>query len=282
MQKFQPASDDFKSVNLGCQKEGKFLNLKGFFSVLSKPTMERGMEPHSFYIILPGVLTELAVLAVIFYAYFREPEREKHLLLWFGGFVSIFLGDLASLLFYSEILKHSALEQFFQILATFVFAVGAFDVKLTRKFKWRALFFALIPVIVAIIVLSETVFRGKWAYTATLVLIPPVSISAGLRMIPQSRVMGMLLILWGLLPFARFAVALESFLTFREVVGAGLGFAVLVLILDRYRTKAVHVERLYHTVVDAMNEALVLLDTDEKIIYINNRQRFFANFLKHN
>ncbi len=221
----------------------------------------------NFYITLLGTLSELAILGVIIYSYFRETGRERQLLFWFAGFSLIAIGELFFLLSYLEILKIEIFERFFQILSAFAFLFGTIDFK--QQKIW-----VLLPITFLVVIISlfgELIFAGKLRYIISFILISPILVFSGFRVILQSRILGLTLIIWGILTLFRFIQGLSIYFVFREVAITLLGLAILISILDRYRTKEVYVEKLYHTIVDAMNEALILLAPDEKITYINNR-----------
>ncbi len=239
----------------------------------------------NFFVVLLGLIVDLVITAVIFYAYLREKEKEKYLLFWVIAYLLLVFSSLSTLAFYSRILSSEILfKQIFLISASVVFLWGALGLRWGEKFKHKNEFFALIVFVVLVSFLSSFIGKKEWEYSVSLLFVPLFSNIAGIRAVlqakimemPSYRVLGGVLILFGFTPVMYFISAYLPELTylsliFEQVVFTSLGMAVFVVILDKYATKSIQTEKLYHAIVDVMNEALVLLDTELKITYINNR-----------
>ncbi len=239
----------------------------------------------NFFVVLLGLIVDLVITAVIFYAYLREKEKEKYLLFWVIAYLLLVFSSLSTLAFYSRILSSEILfKQIFLISASVVFLWGALGLRWGEKFKHKNEFFALIVFVVLVSFLSSFIGKKEWGYSVSLLFVPLFSNIAGIRAVlqakimemPSYRVLGGVLILFGFTPVMYFISAHLPELTylsliFEQVVFTSLGMAVFVVILDKYATKSIQTEKLYHAIVDVMNEALVLLDTELKITYINNR-----------
>ncbi len=239
----------------------------------------------NFFVVLLGLIVDLVITAVIFYAYLREKEKEKYLLFWVIAYLLLVFSSLSTLAFYSRILSSEILfKQIFLISASVVFLWGALGLRWGEKFKHKNEFFALIVLVVLVSFLSSFIGKKEWEYSVSLLFVPLFSNIAGIRAVlqakimemPSYRVLGGVLILFGFTPVMYFISAYLPELTylsliFEQVVFTSLGMAVFVVILDKYATKSIQTEKLYHAIVDVMNEALVLLDTELKITYINNR-----------
>ncbi len=243
------------------------------------------MGSQSFYISLLGVLSEIVVLGAIWFVYLREREKEKYLLFWMIAFSLIFFSEFVIVLFYLQVLKYGILlKQIFQITATFLLMWGVLGLSFREQFRFKGLFAIAVLFIILLCIASEIHFKDRWKYVVSLALIPPVSFFSGLKMIsiakrlkfPSYKIFGFAIILWGIVPISHFIfdyfINKPSYsLLLRYSVVEFIGISILVLVIDRFFAKAIYMEKLYHTITDAMNEALVLLDPEEKIIYINNR-----------
>lgn len=239
----------------------------------------------NFLIELVGFTVDLVILGIILYAYLREKEKEKYLLFWVIAYLLLIASVFLTLVFESKIIPRLIfLKQVFSISAGVVFLWGALGLKWGEKFKHKSEFLTLITFAVFVSVLSDFIFSEKWRYIVSLLFILLFFLIAGVRVIlhartakmPSYRLFGLSLILFGLTTVANFisAISLEFVrlsLFFEQVLLTLLGVSILVIILDKYMVRTIQVEKLYRTVVDVMNEALVLLDTKLKITYINNR-----------
>ncbi|CUU06489.1 PAS domain S-box-containing protein [Candidatus Thermokryptus mobilis] len=239
----------------------------------------------NFLIELVGFTVDLVILGIILYAYLREKEKEKYLLFWVIAYLLLIASVFLTLVFESKIIPRLIfLKQVFSISAGVVFLWGALGLKWGEKFKHKSEFLTLITFAVFVSVLSDFIFSEKWRYIVSLLFILLFFLIAGVRVIlhartakmPSYRLFGLSLILFGLTTVANFISAISPefvrlSLFFEQVLLTLLGVSILVIILDKYMVRTIQVEKLYRTVVDVMNEALVLLDTKLKITYINNR-----------